>query len=398
MLGEKLHMVFLVAAFISAAALISCSDGSSSSGGVGGGGAAPPQIGEQAFVTTTNFTDSGSYSTINLRDQSGDADLPSQAGIIESDNDAVYYNNMVYVINRLGFDNITVLDVSDLSTAIKQFSTGNGSNPQDMAFVSDSHAYVSLYEENDILRVDPTAAAGSEIVGRIDLSGLAALYNDPDGIVEAQSMMVVGRYLFVALQLLDRNNFFSPTATSVLAVIDTTTDQLVDVDPATPDVDAIVLTGQNPQFMRYISEVDKIAVSETGSFGVNDGGIETVDPLTFAAEGIFVDENDLDGDLGDFVTVDGLKGYAVISFLDASFNFFNKVVIFDEDGNNLGDLTGDLPFIPSLAIDSDKRILVPDRTLTAPGIRIFDSITDAEVTASPIDVGLPPNTVIVLYN
>jgi hypothetical protein len=183
----------------------------------------------------------------------------------------------------------------------------------------------------------------------------------------------------------------------VLAVVDTTTDQLVDVNPATADIDAIVLTGQNPQFMQYVAEEGKILVSETGNFGVNDGGIEAVDPRDFIAEGFFVDENDLGGDLGNFVTVDGLKGYAVISFLDANFNFFNKVVIFDEDGNNLGDLTGDLAFIPSLAVDGSKRILVPDRTLTAPGIRIFDSSSDTEVTASPIDVGLPPNVVIVLY-
>ena len=392
-----MNVVVWVVAFIGIPALISCSSSSSSSSGAGGAVSQP--VGELAFITTTNFTDSASYSTINLRNNSAAIDLPSVAGAIESDNDAVYYNGRVYIINRLGFDNITVLDVSDLSTAVKQFSTGNGSNPQNMAFVSDSHAYVSLLEENDILRVDPSAAAGSEIVARIDLSGFATLYNDPDGIVEAKSLVIVGKYLFVALQLLDRNNFFNPTpgVNAVLAVIDTTTDQLVDVNPATADVDAIVLSGQNPQFMRYVAEAGKIVVSQTGSFGVNDGGLEAVDPQDFIAEGFFVEGNALGGDLGDFVTVDGLKGYAVISFMDANFNFFNKVVIFDEDGNNLGDLTDDLPFIPTLAVDSSKRILVPDRTLTAPGIRIYDSFTDTEVTASPIDVGLPPNTVIVLY-
>jgi DNA-binding beta-propeller fold protein YncE len=107
-------------------------------------------------VTTTDFT-TGSYSTINLRDLTADVDLPSQVGIIESDNWAVYHNNRVYIINRFGFDNITVLDTADLTTAVAQFSTGNGTNPQDMAFVSDTKAYVSLLGSNDLLIVDLTA-------------------------------------------------------------------------------------------------------------------------------------------------------------------------------------------------------------------------------------------------
>ncbi len=388
---------FLVMAVWAATAIFLACNGGGGGGGSsrssGGGGAGTQQTGELAFVTTTNFFDSASYSTINLRNNRADEDLPSEAGIIESDNDAVYYNNRVYVINRFNFDNITVLDVSDLSTAIKQFSTGNGSNPQDMAFVSDEQAYVSLLGENDLLRVDPTAANGSEIVSRIDLSGFRDP-NDSDGIVEAKSLVIVGKYLFVALQLLDN---FSPIpgVKAVLAVIDTTDDTLVDADPGAAGVNPITLSGQNPQFMRYVPDLGKIVVSETGSFGDKvDDGIETVDPFTFDAEGFLIDEDDLGGDVGDVVIVDGLKGYVVIT--DA--NFDNKVVIFDvETGDNLGDLTGDLPFIPELAVDGSKRVLVPDRTLTEPGIRIFDSFTDTEVTASPIDVGLPPNTVIVLY-
>lgn len=398
-LRVTMEMMFFATALIGAAALISCGSSISSGSGSGSGDADVTGDDEFAFVTTTNYSDSASYSTINLEDLSTSVNIPSQAGIIESDNTAVYYNNKVYVINRFGFDNITVLNFSDLSTAVNQFSTGNGSNPHDMAFVSDSHAYVSLYEENDILRVDPTVTNGNAIVDRIDLSGFAARYGDPDGIVEAGKMVIVNNYLFVCLQLLDRNNWFSPIAgvNAVLAVIDTTTGQLVDVDTSDPDIDPIVLTGQNPQFMRYDSTLGRIVVSQTGNYGVNDGGIETVDPVTFTAEGFIVDENTLGGDLGDFVIVDGLKGYAVVGFLDAQWNYFNKLVIFDvTTGINLGNLTGDLPFIPSLALDSSKQILVPDRSMTAPGIRIYDSLTDSEVTASPIDVGLPPNTVIVL--
>jgi hypothetical protein len=128
-----------------------------------------PTVPPVAFVTTTDYA-TGSYSTIDLSDLSASVNLPSTTGIIESDNTAVYFNNKVYIINKFGFDNITVLKVSDLTTAIKQFSTGNGTNPQDMAFVSDTQAYVSLLGSNDVLVVDPTESSGNEITGTIDLS------------------------------------------------------------------------------------------------------------------------------------------------------------------------------------------------------------------------------------
>ena len=178
--------------------------------------------------------------------------------------------------------------MEDLSTAVRQFSTGNGSNPQDMAFVSDSKAYVSLYGSNDLLIVDPTAAVGSEIVGSIDLSG----YLDPgdaDGLVEAAAMAKVGRYLFVALQQLSN---FATVTEGVLAVIDTETDTLVDVDASAAGIQPIGLSGGNPVALSYASGLGRLLVSSAGSFGVEDGGIEAVDPFRFVTEGFLVSEAD----------------------------------------------------------------------------------------------------------
>jgi hypothetical protein len=45
----------------------------------------------------------------------------------------------------------------------------------------------------------------------------------------------------------------------------------------------------------------------------------------------------------------------------------------------------------------NQRLLVPDRTLTNPGIRVYDTFTDQEVTTDPIDVGLPPNAIVTLF-
>lgn len=372
-------------------ALVSCG-GSSSDRDFSGGSST---VGETAFVTTTDFT-TGSYSTVNLRDLSAAVNLPSQVGIIESDNGAVYFNNKVYIINRFGFDNITVLDTNDLTTAVNQFSTGNGTNPHDMAFVSDTWAYVSLYGDNEVLRVDPTDV-GNEIKGTIDLSGF--LDGDADGFVEASPMVIVGEYLFVALQRLDN---FAVVRDGILAVIDTTTDTLVDVDPGTPGTQGILLTLRDPMFMRYDPDLGKIVVSCPGVFfDPNDGGIELVDPFTFETLGVLIGEADVRGDVGDVLTVGGAKGYVVVGGFSP-----NGVAIFDIDvdpstgaitATKTGDLVTGLSYIPSLAVDSGGQLLVPDRTLTAPGIRVYDTLTDTEITSAPIDVGLPPNVVVILY-
>ncbi len=337
----------------------------------------------KVFVTTTDFS-TGGYATVDVDALTGwvAPDGAQTADIVSSDNAVASHGGRVYVINR-SLGNVTVLDEADLTTAVTQFGTGDGSNPQAMAFASDTKAYVSLYGEDDVLVVDP--ADGTEL-GRIDLSAFA----DADGVPEAATMVIVGDKLFVAVQRLNRDAWFAPTDASYLVVIDTATDEIVDVDPSTPDVDPIVLTGTNPQYMRYDAERGKIVVSETGNWGVQDGGLETVDPDTYEAEGFFVTEATLGGDVGDFVPAGTGRVYAVVS--DASYQ--NDVVI-AEAGADGWSRTGALglsgAYIPSLATTGFGHLLVPDRSTGAPGVRVYDLVTGVEITTEPIDTGLPPN-------
>ncbi len=372
-------------------------------GGGGGNGNGNPQppvqappVSASAFVPTTDFT-TGSYSMVNLRDGSVRVNLPAAPGIVESDNTAVYFNQRVYVINRFGFDSVTVLALADLTTAIKQFSTGNGSNPQDMAFVRDDLAYVSLLGSNDLLVVDPTAVAGAEITDRIDLAPLLDP-GDTDGLIEASAMALAGRYLFVALQNLDN---FAVTRPGTLAVIDTTDNTLVDTDPAVDGLQGIGLAGSNPVALSYVPEIGQLLVSTSGAFGVSDGGVERVDPYTLSGGGFLLTGDELGGgDFGDVAAVNGGKAYLVSGGFDA-----NDVKIFDlqldpasgaVSAANPRNIGLSLPFIPGLALDDGGRLLIPDRTLTAPGLRLFDTVADTEITAAPIDVGLPPNTPVVV--
>ena len=94
---------------------------------------------------------------------------------IHSDAIAHWYDGLVYVVNRTPADNIQVLDPGASFSTIRQYSTGNGTNPQDIAFRSPTKAYIPLYERNEILIMDPTTGAHE---GIIDLSAFA----DADGL------------------------------------------------------------------------------------------------------------------------------------------------------------------------------------------------------------------------
>ena len=68
-----------------------------------------------------------------------------------------------------------------------------------------------------------------------------------------------------------------------------------------------------------------LVVSEVGTFGVNDGGIERVDLASETAQGFFVTEADLGGDITDFVLVSDHLGYALVAKAD----FTTTLVAFD---------------------------------------------------------------------
>ena len=335
------------------------------------------------FVLTTDFQ-TGSTSFV-----SADAGVPVEKNLLTIHSDAVarYRKGKVYVVNRLGQDNVLILDRSDLSQPVLQFSVGNGSNPQDIAFASDDKAYVSRLNSTGLLIVDPT---NGTTLGEIDLSAFA----DTDGLPEMTQMATVGSRLYVALQRLDRNNGFAPVAPGYIAVIDMETDTLVDVDPDEEGTQAWVLAAPNPASLIALGSI--LYVSETSAFGDVNGGIEILDTTVFSSRGLVVTEAELGGDISWVSPVSPAKAFAVV--LDASFR--NVLVPVNlEDGTVGAPLDGHSGgFTISLTVDG-SRLIVPDRgafdTPELAGLLIYDVDSD-ELLAGPIDVGLPPATVVVL--
>lgn len=337
-----------------------------------------PARSEQAVVLSTDF-EVGYYSVLGLAPP-----WPRQVNVAPTCADASVRASgaFVYVVGRFGCDHVQVVNPAAGFATIAQWSTGNGTNPQDIEVYAPDKAYVSLYNRAHLLVVDPR---NGQARGIVDLSILA----DSDGIPEAAEMALVGTRLFVALQRLDRQQGLAAVNPSFVAVVDCTTDQLVDVDATSPGVQAIVLTGRNPFTELVFDPVRRnLYVGEAGQWGLLDGGVERIDPVGLRALGFAITEAALGGDLNAARLWVDCTGFAVVN--DASFR--TRLVRFDAcTGSVLGTAWQSTGFdLCDVEIDGRDQVLLADRDLVAPGVRIFRARDGVQITSTPLGFGLPP--------
>lgn len=361
-------------AALGALALAACEDSTSNVN--------PPRLpAEYAFVTTTD------YSTGAAAIVSADTTLTPYCNLrsIHSDAVARFYQGRIYVVNRQGGDNIQVLDPYSGFATLKQFSVGNGSDPHDIAFVSRSRAFVTRFNESQMWIVDTNTGRRS---GLIDFGWLA----DTDGIPEMDHMLRAGNRMFVAIDRLDRSGglIWPPVGTSYLAVFDPYTEQFIDADPFTPDVQALELDGVNPYAELVLNRHSgRIWVADAGHWGFLDGGIEVVDPAALTTSGIVITEATLGGDVSDVAAIDENRGAAIVT---DNVNFYTMLVGFDLTAPTEIDTIyapGDY-VLQDAEVSRDGRLFVSDRTAVLPGLRVFRTDTWAQITGSPADVCLPP--------
>lgn len=216
-----------------------------------------------------------------------------------------YAGGLLYVVSRTDAT-VAVVDPADW-TVLQTQSVGSGREPVDIAIVAPDLAYVSCADETHLLRFNPITGETTPIV---DLSGFA----DPDGVPDLGMMTVHENRLFLQIQRRDSTNFgFVPPG--MIAVVDLATEQLIDVDPLAPGVQAIELQGTAPKFkMQIVESTRRLFVSASGEF-FDAGGIEMIDLDTFASLGLVVREEDdmVGADLGAFVLVTPDRGYLTFS-------------------------------------------------------------------------------------
>lgn len=330
-----------------------------------------------AFVTTTDFS-SGSSTTI---DASAPWNTSLNVASVHSDAVARVFEDYIYVVNRYLGDNIQILDPNNGFSTVKQFSVGARSDPHDIMVITPTKAYVTRYNATTLWIVDPSTGS---MTGSIDLSPWA----DADGVPEMDTMARAGNRVFVTLQRLD-NTTYTPAGTSYVIVIDAGTDTVVDADPVVPGTQAITLTGANPFSEIRFPYNGLLYVSCVGFLGLQDGGIEFIDPVSLQSTGYFLTETAAGGDINDVSITAVDQGYCIVA--DASFN-----TILKEFNPQTGTVTATV-FNPGGYVLRDieesptgGELFLADRTVLNPGIRIFDVTTNAQITTSPISTGLPP--------
>jgi len=343
-------------------------------------------VATKGYILTTDYT-SGTLSVVDLATRVVTCDV----AVVSSDPVARCYRGLIYVVNRYGYDNVQVIDPARGYVTVRQFSVGNGTNPQDIAFASPSKAYVSRLGSPDLLIVDPSTGA---TLGAIALAAWA----DADGNPEAARMAVVGDLLFVALERLSN---FAPAGTGLVVVVDMRADTVYDADPLTPGKQVVRLSGMNPSTSFAAvpgggaSPELHLYIGCTGRWGVLDGGIEEIvvpkqdggEPGAIRSTGFAITETALGGDVVDVVGYGPEHSYAILADLSSN----TSLVSWDPaTGTRLSTLYAPGGFsLADAALDDRRELYVCNSSFAAPGLHVFRAGSDGQL-AGPLSVCLPP--------
>ncbi len=301
--------------------------------------------------------------------------VSSDLATIPGDAVGRWHEGLVYIVGRGGANLVQVYDPGTGFSLVREFSLGDGLNPQDIAFAPDGSAYVSCYDSPVLLRIDPGTG---EILDTFDTSA----YADADGLPETGWMFLHEGLLYLTCQRLDRNNWYAPTGPGLLLVFN-----LADRTWSPP----VALAGADP-YTRIRTMTDAggrtlLAVGCVGYYALLDGGIELVDPAAGQSEGYLLTEQELGGDVINFV----FSGPQSLHVLLSSSSFATSIVHVDLGGGGTTLVDASSGYTHAdLAWDGDFQLYVADRTVGAAGIRVFDSLSDAELTDEPLATGLPP--------
>lgn len=339
--------------------------------------------GSQSYLVVlgANFTDP--IGTLSLVSLTPPREVSLNLSTTHSDAIVRASGGLLYVVNRLGGDNIQVVDPADFTT-LSQFSTGSGTNPQEIVIVTPSEVYVTLYqpEDNqdtnlatdDLIRLNPQTG---EILGTIDLTPFTA--DDGDRFARASSLVRVDDDLFVAIQDLPGDLSLPPDRPG----------KIVRLNLSTGRVEALAILGcRNPFAMIYSPETARLYITCSDFFGLSSpyGGVEIVDPEAMTTEG-FIPDNDLGGWIGD-IEVSGESGYVVVGTPDYS---ENRVIRFSltDPGGPTQTLYTSPSYLQDVAISPEGGLIVGDRDPRVNGVVFVDPET-GEVLDGPIAVGAPP--------
>ncbi len=212
-------------------------------------------------------------------------------------------------------DPLETLHVIDLDPPGTTDDVKYASNPVAVEAGEGSRVYVALAARNEIAIID---TALGEKVGAIDLSPFVSP-TDPDGIVDTTAMVRVGDRLYVGLGRYSFDAEFKiHFAGSVIAVVDTRNDALVDLDATKDGTQGIPLLHANPwRGLGYDALGNRLIVGATGDTFMRDGALLAIDLEGYAVTTLLREDQlgtEIDGSLVTDHGIYVLTGNAVRRF------------------------------------------------------------------------------------
>lgn len=342
----------------------------------------PPDAGEPApdagpgataFVVAGDYMGTGIASTIALPAAAVTQNVVAAA--VSGDPAVRHHGDRIYVINRFGADNITVLDAESFAL-IAQISTGAGSNPQDVAVQGDT-LYVAALNAPGILVLD-VERPGDGVLQTIDLASL-----DPaDGIPDCGSIYLVEDTLYATCGLLEN---FMAVAPGKVAIIDPAARALTG---------SIDLETRNPVSLLQPAPADSalagdLLVSTVDFTALTTGCVEHIRTGDQPGASCLVQNQALGGYAGDIAAGAGdtlylaiIRGFgaggpdAALTSYDLGASQLREAPI-----SPAGQRVFDVAFCPGnlvLAADAERG-----------GLRVY-AADGSELTDDVLDVGLPP--------
>jgi len=155
----------------------------------------------------------------------------------------------VYILERLGGDNVVKIDASLLGqgseAVLYQTHLGDGRNPEDLAIVSETKGWIASSGSFQLLAFNPTTGS---LTDSVDLSAFAA--TDSATSINPNSLALVGDTLCVIAQRLVG---FSPNLPGLVILLNANTGKLIDT---------LQLKGHNPSGIAQ--QGSKLWIANTG--------------------------------------------------------------------------------------------------------------------------------------
>jgi hypothetical protein len=367
----KPRQTILTACIAGALLALSCSKATGPAGG------SSLLQGPVVLSTTTNFTE-GNFDIMHT----GSGSVTGKLLTLGTDDIVSTFGTDIYILER-GLGNVIKLGsiTAAGATVAYQVNLGASVNPQQIAFVSSTKAYITENNNKDMVIFNPTTG---KTTGTVDLSRFDA-YVGTDSAVSVPFMspaMVAGNYLYVGCERLKVvGNYPEPADSSCIAVISTSNDSIVKT---------IMLDDKNPISMDTAG--GKLYVVCPGNYGdYTDGDIECIDLTSQSNIGPVVKENQVNGDLGAIALGSSTNGYFTVG-AEVGISYTNVVYSFNPLTSSLGSQIagiGDASGVIGALICRGGYLYVADESATDPGIVTVETTSNTKVGKTAV-LDLPP--------